>query len=61
MINHVDLDHIITGGGYNACLGWDQVGSNRTWWGIFLWRIANWSSNEYVGYGSQTNQYYCNE
>ena len=58
------MDYWITGGGYNARLGWDQVnvGSNsRTWCGIFLWRIANWHSNEYVGYGSQTNHYYCNE
>lgn len=33
--NQYDTINWITGGGYNNKLGWDQIGSNRTWWVYF--------------------------
>lgn len=59
--NYLDTINWLTGGGYDSSAGWNLGGNATSWWGIFLFNIENWHPTNYVGYGSQTNHYYCNE
>lgn len=61
VINDVDTTNWITGGGYNAARGWNLhvvVNNATTRWGVFLFAIENWHSNNYVGQGSPLTKHH---